>query len=169
MIITERLALRQLTESDWPFIIELVNQPDFIKNVGDKAVGDKASALTYLAQGPMLCHKTHGFSLLAMTLTDEGSEEKDIGKVIGMCGLLKRDNLNAPDIGYALLPDYYRRGYTLEAASAVLKHHQELKLVYGLTNTENLASIRLLEKLGFKQRKAPLTDREDTVFLELSR
>ncbi|MFD2166227.1 GNAT family N-acetyltransferase [Thalassotalea euphylliae] len=141
MISSGRLTISPLTPSDWPFILELLNTEDFIEQIGDKQVSDKASALKYIATGPAKCQQENGFSLMAMRL-DEGTP-------VGLCGLLKRDTLPFPDIGYALLPQYYRKGYTFEACEAVLAHFKALRPVMAITSHQNTASIKLLEKLGF--------------------
>lgn len=70
---------------------------------------------------------------------------------IGLCGFLKRDYLDAEDIGFALLPEYERKGYTYEAASAVLNYGENqlgLTKVYAITSKDNIASQKLLKKLG---------------------
>jgi RimJ/RimL family protein N-acetyltransferase len=83
-------------------------------------------------------------------------EMKDSGVPIGICGLLKRDALEDVDIGYALLPEFWSKGYALEAASAVLSYARDtlgLTRVVAITNVNNQSSIRLLEKLGFTYEK----------------
>jgi len=72
---------------------------------------------------------------------------------IGICGLLQRDTLAHPDIGFAYLPAFWGCGYGFEAAGAVLDNaRQRLRLpqLLGLTSPDNVASIRLLEKLGLR-------------------
>jgi len=96
-------------------------------------------------------------------------ELKESGEPVGMCGLLKRDWLPDADIGFAFLPRFWRRGYALEAASAVLAHARDglgLRRVVAITTPENDASIGLLGKLGFRfERMARPSDREPEVRL----
>ncbi|WP_448213851.1 GNAT family N-acetyltransferase [Colwellia sp. MEBiC06753] len=141
MITTKRMTLRPLIQNDWPFIIDLLNQADFINNIGDKQVRTQQDALDYITNGPAKMQETYGFSLMAMVLPS--------GEQIGLCGLLKRDELPSPDLGYALLPQHYRQGYTKEAAQAVLSHYQKIRPVLAITSEDNLASQQLLQGLGF--------------------
>ena len=70
---------------------------------------------------------------------------------IGICGLFKRDNLDHPDIGFAVLPDYCGNGYASEAARAVVVHARDdlnIGEVTAIVSPGNTASIGLIEKLG---------------------
>ena len=144
---TERLALRELCAGDASFLVELLNQPSFHRYIGDRGVRTEEDALRYLAEGPGASYAAHGFGLWAMTPLDQ----QDRGSPIGICGLLKRDTLTDVDLGFALLPQYWRRGYTREAAAAVLEHARNelgLRRVVAITRADNTASIALLEGLG---------------------
>lgn len=146
---TQRLVLRKLSLADAPFILTLLNEPSFIQNIGDKGVRTLADARAYIQNGPMANYRKFGFGLLLV-------ETKDGAKPAGICGLLKRDTLPDVDIGYALLPEFWSKGYAIEAAKAVLVHAQEvLKFgrVLAITSPGNEASIRVLEKLGFKYQE----------------
>lgn len=142
---TSRLTLSRFTEADAPFIVELLNDADFLRHIGDRNVRTEPDAIKYLRAGPLDSYARHGFGLYRMGLTDSGTP-------VGMCGLLQRDYLEAPDLGFALLPRYRRRGLTAEAARAVLAHGRRdlgLKRVLAITSLENTASIELLTGLGF--------------------
>ncbi|REL27559.1 N-acetyltransferase [Thalassotalea euphylliae] len=156
MITTDRLTLRPLTRGDWQFIIDIFNQPDFIRHVGDKGIRTQADAIDYLEQGPMLCHQTHGFSMLAMERRAALTTKSSQTDVVGLCGLLQRDNMPCPDIGYALLPPYYRQGYTLEAAQAVIRYFSHIRPLLAVISKGNFASQQLLLTLGFKPTQATL-------------
>ena len=149
MIKTERLILRPLTIEDWPFMLNLLNQPDFIENIGDKNVKTEEQARAHVEQ-LMKTHQELGFSMLLITLKPEGHLEEKAGQKVGVCGLLKREFLPYPDLGYALLPEHYRKGYTFEAAQGVLSHYDSFKNIMGITNEANTGSQNLLLKLGFK-------------------
>lgn len=142
---TERLSIRELTLDDVGFILELLNEPDFHRYIGDKGVRDPAGARRYLRDGPLASYARHGFGLSLVALKNDDTP-------IGMCGLLKRDILGHPDLGIALLARFAGQGYAHEAASAVLAHVRTvLKLdpILAITAMENPSSIRLLGKLGF--------------------
>jgi RimJ/RimL family protein N-acetyltransferase len=143
---TERLNLRGFTFDDAPFILTLLNDPAFLRFIGDKKVRTLEDARQYMANGPMASYAQHGFGLNLVEL-------KDSQTPIGMCGLLKREDLPDPDIGFAFLPDFRSKGFAFEAASAVLNDARErLKLnrFLAIVNPDNDASINLLEKLGMK-------------------
>jgi RimJ/RimL family protein N-acetyltransferase len=143
---TDRLLLRHLTTDDTAFILELLNEPSFIQNIGDRNVRTEDDAMRYIVNGPIESYDKYGFGLFMVEL-------KDSSVPIGMCGLLKRDNLADVDVGFAFLPKYWMKGYAFESASAVLKYAKEtvgLKRILGIVNPDNAASIRVLEKLGLK-------------------
>ena len=112
---TERLRLRELVESDAPFILELLTDPSFLQNIGDRGVRDLDSARDYIRNGPTASYAKHGFGLWLV-------ERKDDGEPLGTCGLLRRDTLPHVDIGYAFLPRHWSRGYAVEACTAVRDH-----------------------------------------------
>jgi RimJ/RimL family protein N-acetyltransferase len=143
---TERLLLRPLTTDDAPFILTLLNEPSFLRFIGDKKVRNLEDARQYILTGPMASYERHGLGLLAVEL-------KASQTAIGMCGLLKREELPEPDIGFAYLPDFWGQGFAFEAAKAVMNDAREsLKLnrVLAIVNPDNDASIKLLERLGLK-------------------
>src|ERR1700752_370154 len=141
---TDRLLLRPVTPDDAPFALTLLNEPSFLRFIGDKKVRNLEDARQYLLTGPIASYKRNGFGLLLVEL-------KDSNIPAGMCGLLKREELPDPDIGFAFVPDYWGRGFAFEAASAVLKDARErLKLnrILAIVSPDNDASIKLLERLG---------------------
>jgi RimJ/RimL family protein N-acetyltransferase len=141
---TERLLLRPFTTGDAPFVLTLLNEPSFLQYIGDKKVRNLEDARQYLTNGPIASYEKHGFGLCQVEL-------KDPQTAIGMCGLLKRNELPEPDIGFAFLPDFWNKGYAFEAATAVMKDARErLKLVriLAIVNADNDASMKLLERLG---------------------
>ena len=143
---TDRLVLRHLTLNDAPFIVELLNEPSFLRFIGDRGVRSQQDARQYILNGPIASYKKNGFGLWLAFL-------RETGDPIGICGLLKRDTLPDPDVGFAFLPAYWRQGYAFESASAVLKHGGEslgLKRIVAITSPDNVASIGALEKMGMK-------------------
>lgn len=113
VIETERLLLCRLTGDDAPFILELLNQPSFLRYIGDKGVRTLDHAREYIRKGPADSYERRGFGLYLVKLRD--------GAVpIGICGLVKRDALEDVDVGFAFLPAFWSQGYALESASAVM-------------------------------------------------
>lgn len=146
---TERLLLRPLGMQDADFILELLNDPSFIKNIGDRNVHSVEDAHGYILKGPVTSYEKNGFGLCLVTL-------KETGESIGMCGLIKRDALEDVDLGYAYLPRYWSKGYAVEAAAATLNFGWQvigLKRIVAITDPANTPSNRVLEKLGFTFEK----------------
>jgi ribosomal-protein-alanine N-acetyltransferase len=143
---TGRLRLREFSADDSQFIIELLNEPSFIRNIGDRNVHNTEDAHRYLQNGPLASYAKNGFGLYAVIL-------KETSELIGMCGLIKRDQLQDVDIGYAFLPRFWSKGYALEAVSAVKSHGRDvvgLKRLVAIVDPGNDPSIRVLEKIGMK-------------------
>jgi len=143
---TERLSLRKLTVDDAEFILTLLNDPAFLRYIGDKKVRNLDDARQYILNGPVASYERHGFGLNCVELRESQTP-------IGMCGLLKRDELPDPDIGFALLPDFCRKGFAFEAAEAVLKEARNPQRILAITSLDNEASINLLQRLGFRFEK----------------
>ena len=152
---TDRLRLRRLSTDDAPFLLELLNDPSFLRYIGDKGVRTPADACQYILAGPMASYERFGFGLYRV-------EEKDGGEPIGICGLLKRESLEDVDVGFAFLPAFWSNGFAFESASAVLAHGRRtwgLKRILDITSPDNEPSIRLLAKLGFRfERMARLSE-----------
>jgi len=143
---TERLTLRQFTAEDAEFILELVNEPSFIQNIGDRGVRTMSDAVKYLETGPISSYARNGFGLWCVTL-------KESGESIGMCGLIKRESLDDVDIGYAYLPKFWSMGYAVEATLGVKEFARDvvkLKRIVAIVDPANAGSIRLLDKIGMK-------------------
>ena len=143
---TGRLRLRRLEAADAPFILELVNEPGWLRFIGDRDVHDLEGALRYMRTGPQAMYERHGYGLYCVELKQDGSR-------IGLCGLVRRDGLEHADLGFALLERFQGRGYAREAAAMSLVHARRdcgLQHVAAITDPDNTRSIRLLEALGFE-------------------
>ncbi len=141
---TERLVLRHLTLDDAAFMQVLVNDPTWLRFIGDRGVRSIDDAREYLRKGAIASYAQHGFGLYM-------TELKDGAQPIGICGLVKRDTLPDVDVGFALLPQFAGLGYAGEAASAVMEHARRqfgLTRVVAITNPDNRGSIRVLQKIG---------------------
>ena len=145
-IVTERLTIRAFTLDDAAFIVTLVNDPDWLRFIGDKAVKTREDARRYLATGPLAMYERYGFGLCAI-------ERNKNRATIGMCGLIRREGLEDVDIGYALVPEVRGQGFALEAARAVLEHGLTTLRIYrivAITDPDNAASTRVLEGIGMR-------------------
>jgi RimJ/RimL family protein N-acetyltransferase len=142
---TARLRLRRLSAGDAPFILELLNDPSFLRFIGDKGVRTLDDAREYIAK-QIASYEGLGFGLYL-------TERKEDGAPIGICGLVKRDSLDDADVGFAFLPAFWAHGYAFESASAVVAHATavlKLPRVVAITNPDNIASISLLNKIGLR-------------------
>ncbi|EIV8504280.1 GNAT family N-acetyltransferase [Vibrio parahaemolyticus] len=143
---TERLILRLVSVDDAPFILDLYNHPDFYRFVGDKQMRTDYEAARYIKENMLRMEEKKGVSLLVV-------EDKQTKQPLGISGLVKRDTLNAYDIGYGFLPSAYGQGFAIEAAKAVVeyaKQAMQLSQLVAITNNDNIRSISLLKKLGFE-------------------
>lgn len=141
---TERLRLRRITLDDADLMLAIWNDPAFVRNVGDRGVRTLDEARAELQAGALKLFADYGYGPYAMVLKSEGTR-------IGICGLFKRDNLEQPDIGFAALPDYCGKGYTGEAALAVVEYARNdlgLDELAAIVSQDNAPSIGLIEKLG---------------------
>ncbi len=141
---TERLSLRLIADSDAAFILQLLNEPSFLRFIGDRGVRNLDDARAYIENGPVASYARHGFGLWL-------AQRREDGATIGMCGLLKRDTLDDVDIGFAYLPAYWGRGYAFEAAAAVMAHGSRalgIARIVAIVSPDNAGSIRVLEKIG---------------------
>ena len=160
---TERLILRHLTEEDAPFILQLLNEPGFVDNIGDRGVRDLDGARRYISEGQGASYQKYGYGLWATVL-------RETGETIGICGLVKRDGLEDADVGYAFLQSSWGKGYAREAAAATLAHARDvigLARVVAITKPTNTGSIAVLEKIGMKAAgliKVPGYDEESAYF-----
>ena len=142
---TERLALRQLVPGDAPFILQLLNDPGWIRHIGDRGVRTVDAAAAYLEARMIAQYEKHGFGLWMV-------EGRAGGDAMGICGLVKRDTLPVPDLGYAFMPAYRGQGYAYESALAVRDHATGalgIPRLLAITSPVNAPSARLLERLGF--------------------
>ena len=143
---TERLILRHLTEDDAEFYVALVNDPDWLRFIGDRGLRTADAAREYLATGPIPGYPRNGFGLYLTALREDGTP-------VGICGLVRREGLDDVDVGFAFLPAFRGRGYAVEAGNAVLAQARDdvgLAHVAAITNPDNDASIAVLQKLGFR-------------------
>jgi RimJ/RimL family protein N-acetyltransferase len=135
---TERLVLRHLGPTDASFVLELLNDPDWLRYIGDRGVRTAEQAIDYIEAGPATMYARYGFGLYL-------TELKNTREPIGICGLIQRPFLENVDLGFAFLARYRGAGYAHHYAHATLG----LGRVVAITTPDNERSARLLQKLGF--------------------
>lgn len=159
---TERLILREFSLDDASFILHLLNTPTWLQFIGDRGVRNLDDARHYLLKGPINSYLVNGFGLYMVTL-------KKTETPIGMCGLVKRNGLDDPDIGFALLPEFAGKNFAYEVASAMVSYAQNhllLPRLAAITTEDNTHSIKLLNKLGLQfEQKIQLPNIEKELLL----
>ena len=146
---TERLTLREATTDDAEFVLELLNEPGYIRWVADRGLRTPDDAARYIAEKFQPSYAQHGFGFYVVEL-------KDGGLPIGICGFAKRETLEDPDIGFSFLERFWGQGYAFEAAAATFAYGQRvlgLTRIVGVTAPGNASSIKLLERLGLRFEK----------------
>lgn len=136
-----------MNEDDAGFILSLVNDPDWLRYIGDRNIHTEDDAVRYVREGPSDMYRRLGFGLYLV-------ETKNDNVPIGICGLLKRKELDDVDVGFAFMPEYRGKGYALESTKAVIEYAQQtlhLKRLLAIVSPDNERSIRLLRKVGFRQ------------------
>ena len=144
LIETDRLKLRAITIDDTELMLAVWNDPAFMRNVMDRGIRTPEEAREALQEGALKLFSDFGYGPYCMSLKSDGS-------MIGICGLFRRENLDDPDIGFAVLPDYCGQGYAGEAAAAVVAYARDdlgLGVLTAIVSPDNAASIGLIEKLG---------------------
>lgn len=160
---TDRLTISHFSVDDAAFILKLVNSPGWLQYIGDRNVKSLDDARRYLENGPLKSYLQNGFGLYRVAL-------KSTNTSIGMCGLIKRQELEDIDIGFALLPAYAGQGYAHEAALAILNYatnHLGFQRIAAITLVDNAASMKLLQKLGLRFEKMVRMNNEELAFLAI--
>lgn len=149
VLTTDRLVLRRFTREDDAFILELLNEPGWLRWIGDRNVHSLEDARGYLERGPLKLYADLGFGFYRVELASDGSP-------IGMCGLIQRAGLDDVDIGFSLLARCHGHGYAFEAAARVVRHAREdlgLVRLVAIVVAANERSVRLLKKLGMRYER----------------
>ena len=154
---TKRLILKGVSLDDAGIILELLNEPSFIQNIGDRGVRTLDDARDYISDRLIASYENFGFGMYLVIV-------KDTGASAGLCGLVRRDGLEDVDIGYAFLPRYWSKGYATEAVLAVKEYAKNtigLKRLVAITDPNNQGSIRVLEKIGLTFEKVVRLSEDD--------
>jgi RimJ/RimL family protein N-acetyltransferase len=159
---TDRLLLKEFEPVDAAFIVQLVNTEGWLKYIGDRNIKTIEKAEHYLVNGPIKSYRQNGYGLYKV-------EKKDTHQPIGMCGIIKREHLPCPDIGFAFLPEFCNQGFAFEIATATMdfaKEELSLPVIAAITVPQNERSVRLLKKLGLSfQEKIKMPGSQDEVDL----
>jgi RimJ/RimL family protein N-acetyltransferase len=149
VLATQRLTLRKMCVDDAAFMLGLLNQPGWLRFIGDRGVTNLEQARSYITNGAMQSYKRLGFGFYVAELSAQRIP-------VGICGLAKRDYLPDVDLGYALLEQYWSRGLASEAAAGVLEYSRtvlRLPRLAAITSLDNHSSIRVLQKLGLRYQQ----------------
>ncbi|WP_419827748.1 GNAT family N-acetyltransferase [Sphingomonas sp.] len=158
---TDRLTVKRIGEEDAGFALAMLNDPGFLTNIGDRGVRTIADARRYVTERVLASYAAHGYGMFLVSLRGEGEP-------IGMIGLVRRDGLDGPDLGFSLLERHTRRGYGLEAARAMLDATRAIRPLLAIARPENAASAALLARLRFVERgrvALPGQDGESRLFV----
>ncbi|MEQ9593762.1 MAG: GNAT family N-acetyltransferase [Cyclobacteriaceae bacterium] len=142
VIETPRLLLREFEMEDAPSLYKLNLDPQVIQFTGDNAFSSIEEARAFLRNYDH--YQTYGYGRWAVTLRTERT-------FIGWCGLKYHIETQEVDLGFRFMRKFWRNGYASEAGSACIKFaFQPLKMkrLIGRVMPENVASIKLLEKVG---------------------
>ncbi|MDB5228067.1 MAG: acetyltransferase [Bacteroidota bacterium] len=162
---TERLILREFTPGDKKFIVELLNSDGWSEFIGVTKIKTEEQAEEYLERLMFTSYRNNGYGLSMVEL-------KETMQPIGMCGILKRPDLEKPDIGFAFLPEFMRKGYAYEIAGATMTHAKDILMldeVFAITVSHNIRSIKLLEKIGMKFSKMIKMNEEELMLFSNSK
>ena len=159
---TDRLQLKRLTPDDAGLMLKIWNDPAFIRYVGDRGIRTLEEAGHALREGAFTLYRHYGYGPYSMSLKAEGTK-------VGICGLFRRENLEHPDIGFAVLPGYCGNGLAGEAAAAVMTHARDdlgIDYLTAIVSPENRASVSLIRKLGLEfQRGITMPGEEHEISL----
>ena len=157
---TTRLLFERIGEKDAEFILALMNEPGYLEFIGDRGLRTPDDARDYIARKLVYTEEGLGFYKVLL---------RDNRQPIGLVGVIKRDFLAGPDVGYALLRDFEGRGFAFEAASEAYRWGKEelgLEKIGAIVSPGNTASIRVLDKLGLQYaREVAFPGEEEPVLL----
>jgi len=144
MFETKRLLLRKLKESDTKDIFEMRKDPDVMRYIGEPQTDIKSSSTWIVKMSERWDKERIGFSAVV---------DKKTKEFIGWCGLWILNETNEIEVGYAISPKFWGKGYATEAARRCVKYgFEELELdkIVALAFPENKASQNVMKKLGMK-------------------
>ena len=159
---TTRLYLREMIVSDASDLYALNLDPDVIRYTGDRAFDSIQDAYHFLEKYDH--YENYGFGRWAVI-------RKQDDAFLGWCGIKYSSSIDEYDIGYRLMQRYWGNGYATEAAKACIDWAFEelhLRTILGRSMGENVASLRVLEKLGLQYIKTIQENKEDLRIYKIS-
>ncbi len=153
---TERLVLREITTDDAEFMFQLMNDVSWLRFIGDRNIKSIEVAEKYIVNKLRPSYEKFGFGFYLTSLKENDAP-------IGVCGLIKRPSLEHVDVGFAFMPEFRNKGYGYESSVAILDYAKDelgIDYIVAITDLDNIASIKLLEKLGLKFEKIMQLDGE---------
>lgn len=157
---TERLIVEEAISNDASFFLRLLNSPNWLEFIGDRNIKTLEEATNYIENSLLRSYKENGFGFYKMSL-------KSSNEPIGAVGFLKRDYLDFPDIGYAILPEYENKGYVSEAAKAIVeygKNNLKLQTITAITTEKNIASQKILLKIGLHLKGKIIVEKKELLY-----
>ena len=145
LIQTSRLQIREFNSDDAQFLLKLMNTPEWLRFIGERNIHSEEDAIKHIETNLVPSYTQHGFGFWCVI-------EKETGVPVGMNGLIKRDNLEDVDHGFAFLPEYTGRGFAYESSRIILNYARdvlEINKLIAITDQDNTRSQALLEKLEF--------------------
>lgn len=158
---TERTIMRKLTKEDAIDFYTLNLDEEVLKFTGDKPFENLQIAVDFLANYDQ--YEKYGVGRLAVI-------DKATLKFIGWCGLKYSQDKNEYDIGFRFYRNYWNKGFATETAKKCLEFGFEklnIEKIVGRAMKENIASIRVLEKIGMTFIENFDFDGQDGVIYEL--
>ncbi len=158
---TDRLILNPMKTPDAPFILKLLNSPGWLEFIGDRKIRDIAGATQYIE------NFDNSSDAIFWVVAEKSSQEP-----LGVVSLIQRTYLPFPDIGFAFMPEFSKKGFAFEAANCIFENSittANYKVVLGTTLQSNVNSQRLLERLGLVYVKNILIDEEDLMLYSSDR
>lgn len=158
---TERLILKPTDLEDVDLIFELMNSPKWLEYIGDRNIKTKEDARQYILDKHLPNFENNGYGSYTVILKENGNK-------VGSSGLFQRDVLEVVDIGFAFLPEYEKKGYGYESSNKILevaKTEFGLNKVSAITLPNNIASQKLIEKLGLTYQKMIQLSQDDDALM----
>lgn len=156
---TTRLILRTWTLSDVEDLFEICRDDEVMKFIGTGKSYKTLQEAEKILNWAIPYQAENGFCRWAIV-------EKSSGEIIGSCGFARPHGLTEIELGYFLARKYWRRGFATEAAGACLQFGFEklgFREIIALTDLENTASQKVLEKIGFVKRGIEIYNNEENL------
>ncbi|BAZ27276.1 putative acetyltransferase [Kalymmatonema gypsitolerans NIES-4073] len=158
---TARLRLRHFTPDDFDDLFRLYSDPEVMRYLSPKTKEQTQTSLSkHIKQW-----QEQNFGIWAVI-------HKDSGKMIGRCGLGFLQNTPEVELGYVFDKSYWNMGIATEASRATLKYgflEVNLDKIVAIAIPQNIASVRVIQKVGMKYQKNARYYGYDVVYYVISR